>query len=126
MLFGVRCRHEVQILDSFGEEGKMGECGGMYMNADPLVNAAFPPLTWQTFDIEFTAAKYEVRDGDRVTLRAARMTVHHNGILVHDDQITHDKKTTAAPTEIGPEPARHYLQDHGNTIYFRNIWAVKK
>ena len=122
----VQGRYEVQILDSFGEEGTMGECGGMYMNADPMVNAAFPPLTWQTFDIEFTAARYGVQGGKRVTLSTARMTVYHNGILVHDDQITQDKKTTAAPTELGPEPERHYLQDHGHTIYFRNIWAVKK
>ncbi len=122
----VQGRYEVQILDSFGQEGKMNECGGMYMNADPIVNAAFPPLTWQTFDIEFTAAKYETRNAKRVTLSTARMTVYHNGILVHDDQITQDRKTTAAPCELGPEPERHYLQDHGHDIYFRNIWAVKK
>ena len=122
----VQGRYEVQILDSFGEEGKMGECGGMYMNADPLVNAAFPPLTWQTFDIEFTAARYEMRDGERVTVSTARMTVYHNGILVHDDVITQDRKTTAAPHELGPEPERHYLQDHGHTVYFRNLWAVKR
>jgi hypothetical protein len=122
----VQGRYEVQILDSFGGEGRMDECGGMYMNADPIVNAAFPPLTWQTFDIEFTAARYGQRDGERITLSPARMTVYHNGILVHDDQATQDRATTAAPTPIGPEPERHYLQDHGHTIYFRNIWAVRR
>ena len=119
-------RYEVQILDSFGLEGRHGECGGMYSIADPMVNAAFPPLTWQTFDIEFTAAKYGMRDGKRVTLSTARMTVYHNGILVHDDQPEKDRKTTAAPIEVGPEATPHYLQDHGHTIYFRNIWAVEK
>jgi hypothetical protein len=54
------------------------------------------------------------------------MTVYHNGILVHDDQVTQDRETTAAPTPVGPEPGRHYLQDHGHTLWFRNIWAVRR
>jgi hypothetical protein len=114
-------RYEVQILDSFGLEGKNNECGGIYTIRDPSVNMCFPPLSWQTYDIDFTAAKFE--NGKKT--QDATITVRHNGVEVQKDvKLTH--ATTAAPVGEGAEPGPLYLQDHGNPVRFRNIWVVEK
>lgn len=113
-------RYEVQILDSFGLAGLHNECGGIYTVKDPTVNMCFPPLSWQTYDVDFTAAKYNDK-GEKTA--EARMTVQHNGVKVHEN-VEVPKGTTAHPTKLGPEPGPLYLQDHGNPVNFRNIWLV--
>ena len=115
-------RYEVQILDSFGLSGEHNECGGIYTVKKPDINMCFPPLSWQTYDIDFTAATYDAA-GKKLT--DARMTVKHNGVLIHND-VAVPKATTAAPVAEGPEPGPLYLQDHGNPIRFKNIWIVEK
>jgi len=73
-------RYQVQILDSFGLEATKGDCGAIYGLAGPRVATCFPALSWQTFDVDFTAAEF--RDGKKV--KDAGMTVYHNGVLIHD------------------------------------------
>ncbi|MBI1372674.1 MAG: DUF1080 domain-containing protein [Phycisphaera sp.] len=117
----VQGRYETQVLDSFGLEGKMNETGGIYSVKDPDLNMCLPPLTWQTYDVEFTAAKFE--DGKKVA--NARLTVFLNGVVVQDN-VEADHSTTASPLKEGPEPGPIYLQNHGNPVRFRNVWVLPK
>ncbi|MBY0523773.1 MAG: DUF1080 domain-containing protein [Gemmataceae bacterium] len=96
---------EIQVLDSFGLEGKGDECGAFYGSAKPLVNMCLPPLTWQTYDVE-------IKPDDKGDLRA---TVLHNGVKVHEDFVIGKKSA---------KPAAINLQDHGNPVVYRNIWMV--
>jgi hypothetical protein len=114
--------YEVQILDSFGLDGKNNECGGLYGARDSSVNACFPPLTWQTYDIDFAPA---VRGDDGKKLKNARLTVKLNGITIHDDvEIKERSGASSSEPEGTPGPLR--FQGHGNVLQFRNVWLVEK
>ena len=116
-------RYEVQMLDSFGLDGKQNECGGLYSVKDPDENMCLPPLSWQTYDIEYAAAKYD--DAGKVT-SPPKITVSHNGVVIHKEvELPPDRGTTAAPVAPGKEPGPLYLQDHGNPVRYRNIWVVE-
>ena len=119
--FYAQGRYEVQMLDSFGLDGKDNECGGIYKTAVPQQNMCYPPLTWQTYDIDFTPAVYA--EGKKTA--NARMTVKHNGVVIHDN-VELPNATTASPLKDGPEGGPVYLQNHGNPVVFQNIWLVKK
>ncbi len=113
-------RYELQILDSFGLVGDNHDCGSLYGKTAPLVNMCFPPMTWQTYDIDFQAAKFEA--GKK--FKNAVVTVRHNGVLIHD------KAELSAPTGGGkpesPQGGPLQLQMHINAVFFRNIWLVEK
>lgn len=116
-------RWETQILDSFALEGKENECGGIYSIAKPRLNMCLPPLTWQTYDVDFTAAKFDA-SGNRTAW--PRITVRLNGVLIHENRELTKDFTPAAPqskpltTPEGPV----FLQQHDNPVAFRNIWVV--
>jgi hypothetical protein len=116
-------RWETQILDSFGLDGKDNECGGIYSVSKPLLNMCLPPLSWQTYDVDFTAAKFD-SSGKRTAW--PRITVRLNGTVVHEALELAKDFTTAAPINkplTGPE-GPVYLQQHDNPVIFRNIWIV--
>ena len=117
----VQGRYEVQVLDSFGLSGENNECGGIYSIAKPKVNMCYPPLSWQTYDIDFTAARYNDK-GDKVT--PARVTIRHNGVLIHENLEL--KNGTPGKDPEGNSDGVLYLQGHGNPVAYRNIWVVKK
>ena len=117
----VQGRYECQILDSFGLDGANNECGGIYQIAKPNVNMCLPPLVWQTYDVDFTAARY---DDAGKKVKNARVTISHNGVKIHDDLEL--PNGTPGKHREGPGPDILYLQGHGNPVVFRNIWVVKK
>jgi len=118
----VQARYETQMLDSFGLEGKNNECGGIYSVRAPDWNACLPPLTWQTYDVEFHSAKF---DENGKKLENARMTVRLNGVVVHKN-VEVPKRTTASPWKEGNTPGPIFLQNHGNPVRYRNIWVLPR
>lgn len=120
----VQGRYECQMLDSFGLSGEQNECGGLYSVKKPDLNMCLPPLSWQTYDVDFTAAKYD--DAGKL-VKNPRVTIRHNGVVIHDDvELPGERNTTAAPIGAGPQPGPIFLQDHGNPVRYRNIWVVEK
>jgi hypothetical protein len=106
------CGKEVQVLDSFGLKGANNECGAIYGERAPNVNMCFPPLVWQTFDMEHRAGKI---DPDTKKQAPPRITVRHNGILVHE----------GFELKGGANQGNIHLQNHGNPVVYRNVWVVE-
>jgi len=112
--------YECQVLDSFGLEGENNECAGFYQQLKPIVNACFPPLTWQTYDFDVTPAKFNDK-GEKIA--NAVITVKHNGILVHDKaELAHETPGGKTEKTEAGEARGVFLQGHGNKVQYRNIW----
>ncbi|MFN4804699.1 MAG: DUF1080 domain-containing protein [Akkermansiaceae bacterium] len=71
---------------------------------------------WQTYDIVFRGARFS----GETKSEEARITVYHNGVLIHDDFAIPHK--TGAGQKEGPEPGVIKLQGHDNPVRYRNIW----
>jgi hypothetical protein len=80
----------------------------------------YPPLTWQTYDVDFKAAKYDDQ-GNKT--KNARVTIRHNGVVIHNDLEL--KMGTPGKLPEGPSDEGLYLQGHGNPVVYRNIWVTK-
>jgi hypothetical protein len=106
-------RHEVQVLDSFGLTGENNECGGLYTVAKPAVNMCFPPLQWQTYDVEYRLATAD---------KGATMSVWHNGVKIHENVEFKGKTTSATNNDPAQSPGPLHLQDHGDPVFYRNLW----
>lgn len=118
----IQDRYEIQVLDSFGLEGKDNECGGIYKESAPKVNMCLPPMQWQTYDIDFTPAKFE--SGKKT--EPAVITVKHNGVVIHDSLKLKSNTPGGKFKQEVLEGGALFLQDHGNPVVFNNIWVVEK
>ena len=115
-------RYEVQILDSYDNETYYdGQAGALYKQWPPLVNACRKPGEWQTYDIVFTAPRFD-KDGKLST--PGYVTVLHNGVLIQNHAELQGSTAWDKPPEYSAHPPKQPLsiQYHGNPVRFRNIW----
>ena len=116
-------RYELQILDSFINKTYFdGQCGSIYKQQPPIVNACRKPGEWQTYDVLFTAPRF---NADGSLKSPAFITALHNGLVIHNHL---ELKGSTSYIEA-PRYSKHgmkeslSLQYHGNPIRFRNIWV---
>ena len=102
---------EIQILNSFGLEGYWNQCGALYKKSPPLVNAAGPPLVWQTYDVEIKLL------GKVAPYQEATVTAYLNSHKIHSQVYLELEK--AIPN------IKIKIQDHTNILQFRNIWLTE-
>lgn len=117
----LQSRYECQILDSFATPPVFNGMGAIYRFRAPDLNMAFPPLTWQTYDVSFTAPRWAA-DGSK--LRNATINSWVNGVKVQDN-VSVPNKTGAGKTEE-PILLPIKIQDHGDPVRFRNAWIVDR
>ncbi len=115
-------QYEIQILDSYDNQTYFdGQAGAIYKQTPPAVNAMRKPGQWNTYDIFWTAPRF---DGDRL-VSPAYITAMHNGVLI----LNHFELQGDTPFHRPPAYQAHppegpiSLQDHGNPVRFRNIWV---
>jgi hypothetical protein len=116
-------KYEVQILDSYQNTTYFdGQCGAIYKQQPPMVNASRPPGEWQSFDILFEAPRF-AEDGS--VEKPAYITVLHNGVVIHHHvELQGDTAWDRPPQyQAHPEKLPIHLQYHGNPVRFRNIWV---
>lgn len=116
-------RYEIQVLDSYQNQTYFdGQAGAIYKQTPPAVNAMRPPDQWNSYDIFWTAPRFD-EDGELAS--PAYITAVHNGVLIlnhfelegdtpYDRPPSYDAHPTTGPISI---------QDHGNPVGFRNIWV---
>jgi hypothetical protein len=75
--------YELQVLDNYNNSTYVnGQAGSIYKQAIPLANANKKPGEWQSYDIIWTAPRF---NADGTLKSAARVTVLFNGVLVQNN-----------------------------------------
>lgn len=116
-------KYEIQVLDGYDNPTYAdGQCGAIYGQYPPMVNASRKPGEWQEYDIIFEAPSW---DAAGMLEKPAFITVLQNGVVLHHRQEimgpTGHRQGANYNTPHHAEGPLH-LQDHGNPVRYRNIW----
>ncbi|MBY0347790.1 MAG: DUF1080 domain-containing protein [Hydrotalea flava] len=119
--------YELQILDNYKNTTYVnGQAGSIYKQFPPLVNACRKPGEWQSYDVVWTAPRFN-EDGSLAS--PARVTVFQNGVLIQNNTVLKGQTLyIGKPFYKAHGPAPIKLQAHGDKskpISFKNIWIRK-
>ncbi|MEI7728518.1 MAG: DUF1080 domain-containing protein [Verrucomicrobiota bacterium] len=112
---------EIQIFDSYTNKLYAdGQAASVYAQTPPLVNACRPPGEWQSYDILWQSPVYA---GEKL-VQPARLTMLHNGLLVHCNQEVYGTTAHRGLAKYIPQKTSGplSLMGHNNPVRFRNIW----
>ncbi len=115
-------RYEIQVLDSYHNKTyPEGQCASVYNQRPPMVNVSRKPGEWQTYDIIFTAPRF---DQEGKVQKPAYVTVLHNGVVVQNHTEIQGSTYFDRQNEYSKHPEKEplVLMYHGNPVRFRNIW----
>jgi hypothetical protein len=115
-------RYELNINETYGQVAGSSNAGfdNCTDDARPRIRPCFPPLAWQTFDVDFRAPRF---DAEGKKTQNALATVYFNGVKIYDHQqldLPHGAARRLGESAKGPL----MLQEHGMPLQFRNIWIV--
>jgi hypothetical protein len=113
--------YEVQVLDNYDNKTYAnGQASSIYKQHLPLVNACRKPGEWQTYDIVYTAPRF---NAEGRVLFPAYVTVIHNGVItLNHIAIWGPTGYIGMPIYKAHDKGPILLQDHGDAVSFRNIW----
>jgi len=114
--------YELQVLDNYNNRTySNGQAGSFYKQKIPLVNACKKPGEWQTYDVIWTAPRF---NDDGSLKSPARATVLQNGVLVQNNvELEGSTQYIGKPSYTKHGAKSIALQDHGNPVSYRNIWV---
>jgi len=117
--------YELQVLDSYNNSTYVnGQAASIYKQYPPLVNASRKPGEWQSYDVIWTAPRF---NGDGTLKSPARVTAFHNGVLVQNNaELKGETRYIGQPSYTAYDRAPIKLQAHGDKsepLSFRNIWV---
>ena len=116
-------RYELNINETYGQTTGTPNAGfdNCTDHAEPRIRPSFPPLAWQTFDVDFRAPRF---DANGSKTENASATVLFNGVKIYDKQpleTPHGAARRLGEAAKGPL----MLQEHGMPVQFRNIWLTE-
>jgi hypothetical protein len=116
--------YEMQVLDNYNNKTYVnGQAASIYKQYPPLVNACKKPGEWQTYDVIWTAPRFN-EDGSLKS--PAKVTAFHNGVLVQNNvELKGPTLYIGTPSYKAHGASPLKLQAHGDPsapISYRNIW----
>ena len=122
-------RYEIQIMNTPGgmHPSRFNEAGAIYRQKAADHNASTGAGTWQTYEIDFRAARWGGENG-QTKIESARITVWWNGVLVHDDVAIETKTGMSVAEAPGPGPIllQAHASDANGPVRYRNVWVQRK